>query len=226
MTLEELNHVVHSTLNRIVFLRNCEDRGIEPHGTLRDAVTDVTGGWDMLYGNVLRVFEDANRRYNAGVFDLDAFDKISYKIKGEKGVLRNIILNTYYPKALYKFDLIGVEILGTVYERFLGKTIEMVPSINPKTGKQDTRLIGDKKVLKFTAKTVEKPEVRKSGGVFYTPQYIVKYIVEETVGKLVAGKTVEEVSKISICDPACGSGAFLLGAYQFLLAWQIGRAHV
>jgi type I restriction-modification system DNA methylase subunit len=65
-----------------------------------------------------------------------------------------------------------------------------------------------------------KPEIRKSGGVFYTPQYIVQYIVQKTVGKLVENKTPKEVSKIKIVDPACGSGSFLLGAYQFLLDWH------
>jgi hypothetical protein len=81
----------------------------------------------------------------------------------------------------------------------------------------------------------EKPEVRKAGGVYYTPQYIVDYIVKETVGKKIeelakqfeskaspplAEGLVGAVAKLKIVDPACGSGSFLIGAYQFLLNWH------
>ncbi len=81
------------------------------------------------------------------------------------------------------------------------------------------------------AKIEEKPEVRKAGGVYYTPQYIVDYIVKNTVGKLIeispslsgragVGLTPKDISKIKIVDPACGSGSFLLGAYQYLLDYH------
>ena len=63
-------------------------------------------------------------------------------------------------------------------------------------------------------------EVRKESGIYYTPQYIVDYIVENTVGKFLKGKTPEEAAKITIVDPACGAGVFLLGAYQFLRNWH------
>jgi len=92
-------------------------------------------------------------------------------------------------------------ILGGVYERFLGKTIRLT------AGHQ--------------AKVEEKPEVRKAGGVYYTPKYIVDYIVENTLGKLLEGKTPKDVEKLRICDPACGSGSFLIGAYQYLLDWHL-----
>jgi hypothetical protein len=67
-----------------------------------------------------------------------------------------------------------------------------------------------------------KPEVKKAGGVYYTPKYIVDYIVEHTVGKLLAEcKTPTDAAKLRILDPACGSGSFLLGAYQVLLDWHL-----
>jgi len=70
------------------------------------------------------------------------------------------------------------------------------------------------------AKVEEKPEVRKAGGVYYTPTYIVDYIVKNTVGKLCEGKTPRQISSLRILDPACGSGSFLLGAYQYLLNYH------
>ncbi len=90
-----------------------------------------------------------------------------------------------------------------MYEQFLGKIIRLTP--------------------KHQAKIEEKPEVRKAGGVYYTPTYIVDYIVKNTVGKLLEGKKPGprgSVSNLRILDPACGSGSFLIGAYQFLLDWH------
>ncbi len=93
-----------------------------------------------------------------------------------------------------------VEIMGQVYEQFLGKVVSVDP--------------GHRVVIE------EKPEVRKAGGVYYTPAYIVDYIVENTVGKLLEGKTPKQASKLKILDPACGSGSFLIGAYTYLLEWH------
>ena len=97
--------------------------------------------------------------------------------------------------------MISTEILGNIYEQFLGKVIRLTHS--------------------HQAKVEEKPEVKKAGGVYYTPQYIVDYIVENTVGELLNGKTPNQVSKLRILDPACGSGSFLLGAYQKLLDYHL-----
>ena len=69
-------------------------------------------------------------------------------------------------------------------------------------------------------KIEEKPEVRKAGGVYYTPAYIVDYIVKQTVGVLCDGKTPKQIAKLTVLDPACGSGSFLLGAYRFLLNYH------
>jgi predicted helicase len=76
------------------------------------------------------------------------------------------------------------------YECYLGSTIRVTPQ---------------------RVKVEEKPEVRKAGGVYYTPKYIVDYIVKNTVGKAIEGKTPRQIEKIKILDPACASGSFLLG---------------
>jgi hypothetical protein len=90
-----------------------------------------------------------------------------------------------------------------VYEQFLGKVIRLTKG--------------------HQAKVEEKPEVKKAGGVYYTPTFVVDYIVKKTVGKLLEGKTPKQVAKLRILDPACGSGSFLIGAYQFLLNWHLDR---
>lgn len=108
--------------------------------------------------------------------------------------------NLYYPESPYEFSVLGVDILGHVYEQFLGKVIRLTEG--------------------HRAKVEEKPEVRKAGGVYYTPTYIVEYIVKNTVGKLCERKTPKQISSLRILDPACGSGSFLLGAYQYLLDYH------
>ena len=63
-------------------------------------------------------------------------------------------------------------------------------------------------------------EVRKEGGIYYTPPLIVDYMVANSLGELLKGKAPAKAAKIRIVDPACGGGIFLLGAYQHLLDWH------
>ncbi|MBK9008044.1 MAG: hypothetical protein IPM31_13765 [Anaerolineae bacterium] len=115
--------------------------------------------------------------------------------------MKDIISNLYYPKSPYAFLYIPSDILGQVYERFLGKVIRLTAG--------------------HSAKVEEKPEVRKAGGVYYTPTYIVEYIVENTVGKLVEKKSPKDVASLKSWTLLGGRGTFLLGAYQFLLDWHL-----
>lgn len=191
---DEINFVVQQTIDRIIFLRIAEDRSVEPYGTLKEAIKQ-----GEYYTNLFRQFEQADEKYNSGLFDFKK-DKISKNIQIDNKVIKTIVNELYYPESPYEFSVLSVEILGSAYEQFLGKTITI-----------------DKA---HRAKIEEKPEVRKAGGVYYTPQYVVDYIVQNTVGKLIENKTPKEVSKIKIVDPACGSGSFLIGAYQYLLDWH------
>ncbi|HOS47306.1 MAG TPA: TaqI-like C-terminal specificity domain-containing protein [Bacteroidia bacterium] len=191
---DELNFVVQQTIDRLIFLRIAEDRGVEHYGTLQLAIKQ-----GEFYQNLCQQFQQADDKYNSGLFDFKK-DKISKTVKVDNKVLKTIINELYYPESPYEFSVLSVEILGSAYEQFLGKVIRI-----------------DKA---HRAHIEEKPEVRKAGGVYYTPEYVVEYIVKNTVGKLIEGKQPKEVSKIKIVDPACGSGSFLIGAYQYLLDWH------
>ncbi|HSQ42416.1 MAG TPA: N-6 DNA methylase [Fibrobacteraceae bacterium] len=190
-----LNLVVQQLLDRIIFLRICEDRGVEPANQLRDTI-----GTKDSYGKLLVLFHTADQKYNSGLFDF-ARDNLSQRLEVSDKVLKDIVKALYYPECPYEFSVLSVEILGSAYERFLGKSITL-----------DSR---QRAVIE------EKPEVRKAGGVYYTPQYIVDYIVQKTLAPLVEGKTPEQVAQLKIVDQACGSGSFLLGAYQYLLDWHL-----
>jgi len=188
---DEINFAVQQTIDRIIFLRIAEDRSVEPYGNLKIALKH--GDY---YQNLFSIFKEADDKYNSGLFNFKK-DQISENLKVDNKVIKTIITELYYPESPYEFSVLSVEIIGSAYEQFLGKVIRITPAHH--------------------AKIEEKPEVRKAGGVYYTPQYIVEYIVKNTVGKLIDGKTPKEISKIKIVDPACGSGSFLIGAYQYLL---------
>lgn len=299
----QLNYAVQTTIDRILFLRICEDRQIEP----TDQLLQIAEGSDI-YAQLLKLFQKADQKYNSGLFHFNNEkgqtsepDRFTPTLQIDDKVLRQVIKSTYYP-CPYMFNEIPVEILGQVYEQFLGSVIRLTP------GGQ--------------AKVEEKPEVRKAGGVYYTPRYIVDYIVENTLGRLlgvskpvgetVAGLPANEVQpsfqvphppsaglrpsspiplrgsstlrpkeglegvgsnrslsgetstninsqqsgltsltpssvavgggsgggsfnqlqqdpsitpvqalSLRVVDPACGSGSFLLGAYQYLLDWHL-----
>jgi REP element-mobilizing transposase RayT len=191
---DEINFAVQQFIDRIIFLRIAEDRGVEVYGNLKYAIKQ--GDY---YKNLFNLYQKADEKYNSGLFDFRK-DQISKDLVIDNKVIKSIINELYYPECPYEFSVLAVEILGSAYEQFLGKVIRINKS--------------------HYAVIEEKPEVRKAGGVYYTPQYIVEYIVNNTVGKLVEGKIPKEISNIKIVDPACGSGSFLIGAYQYLLDWH------
>lgn len=194
LSLRDLNFAVQHIIDRIIFLRVAEDRGVENYGDLREACCG-----NNYYKNIVDIFKKSDGKYNSGIFDFSK-DKITQNIEVDNKVIKEIINDLYYPKSPYEFSVISVEIIGNAYEQFLGKTIT----------------IGNNSKAKIELK----PEVRKAGGVYYTPEYIVDYIVENTVGEKIKGKTPKEIANIKIVDPACGSGSFLIGAYKYLLNYH------
>jgi type I restriction-modification system DNA methylase subunit len=229
-----LNYAVQMIIDRIIFLRICEERSIEPENQLFDLVTqsptalasrgtspkfdgtsvEFGGGREgVVYKELCSLFKRADTKYNSGLFhfakesgEASRSDDLTLRLVIDDKTLKDIILNLYYPKSPYAFLYIPSDILGQVYERFLGKVIRLTDG--------------------HRAKVEEKPEVRKAGGVFYTPTFIVTYIVINTLGKLInqgLGKsmTPADVAKLKIVDPACGSGTFLLGAFEYLLVWHL-----
>jgi predicted type IV restriction endonuclease len=195
-----LNMAVQTLIDRIIFLRICEDREIEPPARLKDAVRQTP-----VYDELKRLFRQADSKYNSGLFHFasepgrDTPDTLTLSLTVPDTVLSDLIGRLYDPSP-YAFAVIPADILGQIYERFLGSVIEVA--------------------AKGKVSVVQKPEVRKAGGVYYTPTYIVDYIVQHTVGALVADKTPDQVAALCILDPACGSGSFLIGAFQFLVDWH------
>jgi type I restriction-modification system DNA methylase subunit/predicted type IV restriction endonuclease len=205
LSQRELNFAVQQTIDRIIFLRICEDRGIETYGRLMALQNGVN-----VYGRLRELFRAADDRYNSGLFHFkrekgreEAPDELTLNLAIDDKPLKEIFKNLYYPDCPYEFSVLGADILGSVYEQFLGKVIRLTA--------------GNRAVVE------DKPEVKKAGGVYYTPTYIVDYIVAHTVGKLLEDKSAKQAAGITVLDPACGSGSFLIGAYQYLLDWYLAR---
>ena len=198
LSLRNLNIAVQKIIDRIIFLRIAEDKDMEDLETLKNACNSSDA-----YKELKKVFEDANAKYNSGLF---ASENWINDIIIDNKVLKDIANELYYPSCPYAWVALPVEVLGNIYEKFLGSEINFK---NIKNG--------------HTVTVEEKPEIKKAGGVFYTPTYIVKYIVEQTIGKKLADCTPENASSITICDPACGSGSFLVGAFKYLLNWYLDK---
>lgn len=198
LSLRNLNVAVQKIIDRIIFLRIAEDKDMEDLETLKNACNSSDA-----YNELKKVFENANVKYNSGLF---ASENWINELIIDSKVLKDIANELYYPSCPYAWVALPVEVLGNIYEKFLGSEINFK---NVKNG--------------HTVTVEEKPEIKKAGGVFYTPTYIVKYIVEQTIGKKLADCTPENASSITICDPACGSGSFLVGAFKYLLNWYLDK---
>ncbi|WP_417428651.1 Eco57I restriction-modification methylase domain-containing protein [Halpernia sp.] len=189
----ELTEATQRTIDRLVFMRFLEDKQIEPDDVMHHIAT-AQFPWQKFVETCKRF----DAKYNGIIFKKHFIDD-DFQGANEE-LFRSICTDLDHTNTPYDFNYFPIHILGNIYERFLGKIIII------ENGKASIEL---------------KPEVRKAGGVFYTPKYIVDYIVENTIGKLIANKTPKQISALTFADIACGSGSFLIGVYEFLLDYHL-----
>lgn len=183
---EDINFLIQRLLNRIIFLRICEDRTIEKFETLKNIKS---------YDELKQLFQQSDKKFNSGLFNFIE-DTLSLKIDIDSEVLIEIFNELYYPLSPYDFSVVDPTILSQIYERFLGSRIVL------EEGRQLSIL--------------EEPEVSASNGVVPTPKLIVEQIIKDTLSPLTTGKTFAELSTIKVADICCGSGTFLISAYDFM----------
>lgn len=186
--VETLNICVQRILNRIIFLRICEDRNLEKYETLKHIKT-----FEELKG----LFSTADKKYNSGLFALLEEDRLLFS----DDILLQIFRSLYYPNNSYEFSVVDPYIIGQIYELFLDERLEKA---------------GNENVV-----SVKKPEVVDSQGTVNTPKNFTDIIVEQTLSPLYTGKTLEEVQDYRVADICCGSGNFLLSAYEFIINFYI-----
>ncbi len=185
LTKDQIDEGVQRLLNRLVFIRTCEDRGIE-NQRLMEAVRAFQIENKR---RLTRYMGDITDEFNE-VYDSDLFSPhLAGELYLDAEVLQEIVLGLYK----YDFSAINADVLGNIYEQYLAT------------------------VTREGGGLLEKDSKRKEMGIYYTPTYIVDYIVKNTLGELVAkSKTAGDLHKIKVLDPACGSGSFLIRAFGLL----------
>jgi type I restriction-modification system DNA methylase subunit len=193
LTEEELDESIQRVLDRLIFIRNCEDKELEAK-TLISNLREWEGrGRGQLIKSLREVFAYFDNAYNSKIFANHLCDNLEI----ENDVLHEIVEGLYHTpdnSVFYDFSAIDADVLGTIYEQYLSHILK-------KTEKR--------------AKLTENYVHRKEQGIYYTPTYIVGYIVRNTLGELLKEKTVN-IEKIKVLDPACGSGSFLIKAFDVL----------
>lgn len=169
LTGDQLTECVQRTLDRLIFIRFLEDKSIEPKSIISKFGENESSAWK----DFVEECKKLDQSYNGIVFkqhsiidgsDFGPVDASFTDICDE-------LTDDHSP---YNFDSIPVEILGRIYERFLGKII----------------FVEDDNV-----EVIEKATVRKAGGVYYTPDYIVAYMVDQSLHAQLADKKPEEIAK-------------------------------
>ncbi len=207
LDLDEIREGVQRILDRLVVMRVAEDRGVINRDTLLQMMetwqkTSINPELRLLVGELKNVFREFDSVYNSELFA--PHDCEDYNITND--VLREIIEELYE----YNFAYIDADILGTIYEDYLGHAIE-----------QDT------------AEIVEQSELRYEDGVYYTPVPVVEYTVDSTLGDRIenimadvresladdpdfetANEQFNRIEEITFLDVSCGSGSFLIKAYD------------
>lgn len=186
---DSLNIFVQRILNRIVFLRICEDRNLEIYESLKGIQT---------YDELKKIFLTAEQKYDSGLFDL--IDEESITISNE--LLISIFVNLYYPNSCYEFNVVDPYIIGQIYELFLEEKMVI------KNGKIEL---------------VKKPEVVDSQGVVNTPKNMTDIIVKKTLSKLYTSDNEKKSDTYRIADICCGSGNFLLSAFEYIINDRVER---
>ena len=205
---EVISCAAQRILDRIVFLRFCEELGLEQYGSLIDIVNDEDGFWPRF----VEAHEKRYRKVYGGLLFPSREEDDPTQVEGhlrrwwlEGRVFEQIVRGLYYPQP-YRFDAVPLELLGGIYERFLGKRL---------------RVVGGDVQDEF------KPEHQRTKGAVYTPPWVVRRVVARTLGPLTHHADAGTILGLRILDPACGSANFLLGVYDHLedaiLEWA--RAH-
>lgn len=205
LTYDQINENVQKILDRLIFIKNCEDRLIIP----AESLWKRYNAWEetAIDKGIIPFMMDLRNffRYFDQVYDGKLFEKHKCEdLRINNEVFREIIDILYGDdqRPGYNFSVIPINVLGQAYELYIGSIIK------------------EKEGLSKAVEIVRQPSKRKAYGIYYTPESVVEYIVRTTLGKVLAEcKTPDEVSRIKVLDPACGSGSFLIKAFDVLKEW-------
>lgn len=190
---DELNDFTQLILNRLLFIRMCEDRGLELEHELRDAAAD-----DRLA--VKQLFNKLDARYNTGLFeDSNAKNASLSLIDGD--VLRKIVNRLYAPMSPFSYAILDADFLGRVYELSLAEKLSVIKNDDNKVDV-----------------VLESKDEYRMRDVVTTPQALVDAVVQRALKEL-----PDSVNNPRVFDFATGSGRFLVSAYRNIVSKEIAR---
>jgi len=214
ITEDQTDQLIQKLFSRLIFIRTAEDRGLAGNHPLLSALRQWETDEKELLSKVKNIFRDF-----AHTFDSELFPQIMdpwQQIWINDHLLADVVKGLYKVPgdyAQYYFDVIEPDVLGQVYEQYLGYVAKHV---KPKPKVQQSFLPETEDQIKMTAEK----EKRKKGGIYYTPKWVTDYIVKQTINRFFDEHTHNEVLNMKILDPACGSGSFLIRAYDELLSYH------
>lgn len=192
---QKVDNAVQRFLDRLIFIRTMEDRRVE-NPRLKEVLR--TAGKANPFEKLLELFKEMDGIYNSNLFAQSELDLMKMY---NPDLIRDIIKGLYDVPGgygAYDFSAIEADVLGAIYEQYLGFKAQ-----DPE-GKQ---ALDPRKQVK-----------RKAQGIYYTPKYVVRYIVANTLGKRLAELRTDPAAahRLKVVDPACGSGSFLIDAFDVL----------
>jgi len=235
LAIEQISEVSHIFLSRLIFLRRLEAIGVLkprwvksqyeawkegraiPTFTLSEYIRMLFDGFWRFYDTELFQEQECDRLD----FDDQFFEELLKDIDASPQRVREIVgIQEIMDKGLYGYNFmeLSLDILGTVYERYLAHKLEF------------KKLNGGKEVVSIE----ETPELRQTEGAYFTPHHIVRFILDHTLAPRLAEvysnatallrngemdkaeKEMLKIERIKVLDPACGSGSFLIEAFEMI----------
>jgi hypothetical protein len=219
LTFDQVDEVIDRLLNRLIFIRNCEDRRVED-ADLRAALHQWQrpGRRAGLTEAVRTIFASFDATFDSDLFRSHLVDQLLASGTQLEDALGDIVAGLHAPArslAAYDFSVIDADVLGQVYEQYLGHVPQVVKE---EADKRESQLALGMEVPRIELEA--KRQRRKERGIYYTPKWVVDYIVRQTVGRYLEEHTYNDVLNVKILDPACGSGSFLIRAFDVLLEYH------
>jgi type I restriction-modification system DNA methylase subunit len=193
-TPTQIDEAVLRTLNRLIFIRTAEDREAEPPRLLpllRELADRKRMG--QLPHALAQLFREFDATYNSDLFAAH----FSEQLECEPRPFESLIEGLHEKRGgyvRYNFNALDADVLGAVYEQYLGQVVTAPKSV----------AVSDNRAK------------RKTQGIYYTPTFVVKYIVQQTLGRQLAEQGYTASQPLRILDMACGSGSFLIEAFDVL----------
>jgi len=186
-SIDDIDLITQKLIDRLIFIDYCSDNHIIPQDILH-AILYTKGN---IYTELKRIFIEMNDKFNSELFSHNQCDDINFKNEILEPIIKDL--------TAIDFTRLSVHIIGEVYENYLAELL-----------KQNK--------ISITNKEDEGKIKKKKHGIYYTPENIVDYISSKTIDTLLSKcKTEKEIEKVRVLDPACGSGSFLIKAFDVFL---------